>query len=128
MKPQKGRLRDALVLLTATIVAFSLYKVLLLVAERTDETFYSFAVFVLYAVLLLGFALAYLIYNRFFYRKGITREQLPDDWDDAAKDAFLADGEARLARSRWMLFLIFPLLFTFLMDAVDLFLIDPFFR
>ena len=82
----------------------------------------------LYFLLLLGFVLAYVIYNRFFYRKGLTHEQLPSDWSAEQKIAFLADGERRLEKSKWMLLIIFPLIVTFLIDAVDLFILDPFFR
>ena len=76
--------------------------------------------------LVVGFVLGYLIYNRFLYRKGITIDQLPDTMTLAEKEAFLADGERRLERSKWMMTVIFPLVFTFLMDAIDLFILDLF--
>ena len=121
-------IRYLILLIVNTILALLIYRVPLAYAELTDETFAAFVVMVLYLTLLLGTVLAYLIYNRFLYRKGITPEQLPDQWSAEQKVAFIEDGERRLRRSKWMLTIIFPLLVTFLIDAIDLFLIDPFFR
>lgn len=115
-------------LIVNTALFFVIYRLPLSYAELTDQTFAAFVTMILYLALLLGFGLAYLIYNRFLYRKGILPEQLPDDWSAEQKTSFIEDGERRLRRSKWMLTIIFPLLFTFLVDAVDLFLIDPFFR
>ena len=126
-KPIEKR-RTAILLVVNTVLFFSLYRVLLNYAERTDDTFWSFVIMVLYMAALLGFSLAYLVYNRFLYRKGLTEADLSPDWTTEQKQAFLADGERRLRRSRWMMLIIFPLLFTFLMDATDLFIIDPIFR
>lgn len=121
-------MRYLILLIVNTVLALLIYRMPLSYAALTDKTFGAFVVMVLYFALLLGFALAYLIYNRFLYRKGVTHEQLPPEWSTDQKIAFIEDGERRLRRSKWMLTIIFPLLFTFLIDAVDLFLIDPFFR
>lgn len=116
--------RYLILLVVNTLLFFTLYRVLLFYAERTDETFWSFLVMVLYMALLVGFGLAYLIYNRFLYRKGITAEQLPEEWSAEQKCAFIADGERRLRRSRWMILILFPLIFTFMIDTFDLFILD----
>ena len=108
-----------------TVLFFTAYQLLLAFAERTDKTFASFLVLAVYTALFLGFLLAYLIYNRFLYRKNLTPEQLPDSWSAEQKEAFLADGAHRLERSKWMMTIIFPLALTFLFDAIYLFLIDP---
>lgn len=126
--PKRGRVRDLILLIVNTLLFFCVYRVLLYYAELTDDTYWSFVVMVLYLALLLGFVIAYLVYNRFLYRKGLIRDQLCADWSEEQKDAFLAEGERRLARSRWMMLIIFPLLFTFLIDVTDLFIIDPLFR
>lgn len=125
---KRRQLRDIVLLIVNTLLFFSVYRILLFYAELTDDTYWSFVVMVLYLALLLGFVMAYLIYNRFLYRKGLTRDQLCSDWTEEQKDAFFADGERRLARSRWMMLIIFPLLFTFFIDVTDLFIIDPIFR
>ncbi len=120
--------RYLMLLCVNTVLFFAVYRVLLSYGELTDNTFYSFITMVLYTALLLGFVLAYLIYNRFFYRKGLTHEQLPTDWSAEKKVAFLADSARREERSRWMLTVIFPLVVTFFVDAVDLFILDTLFR
>ena len=81
-----------------------------------------------YMLLLLGFTLAYLIYNRFFYREGLEREQLSPEWSEEEKDAFLEDAKRRKERSSWMLLIIFPLVVTFMIDTFDLFILDRIFR
>ena len=125
---RRGGQRDLILLIVNTLLFFTVYRVLLYYAELTDDTYYSFMVMVLYLSLLLGFTVAYLIYNRFFYRHGLTKDRLCPDWSEAQKDAFLADAKRRFDRSRWMMLIIFPLLFTFFMETVDLFIIDPIFR
>ena len=124
----KKHTRTLILLIVNTLLFFVVYRVLLYYAAMSDNTLGSFVVMVLYLALLLGFVLAYLIYNRFFYRRGLTPEQLPDDWSAEQKTEFLADAERRMARSKWMLLIILPLIVTFLFDAVDLFILDPFFR
>ncbi len=124
---QNGKnIRYLILLCVNTILFFTVYRVLISYGELTQETLYSFIAMVLYMVLLLGFVLAYLIYNRFFYRRGVAPEQLPHEWSEAEKQAFLEDGARRMERSRWMLTVIFPLVVTFFIDAVDLFIIDTF--
>ena len=124
----KAAVRRLIILLINTVVFFTVYRVLLHYGDMTQDTFGSFVTMVVYMALLLGFVLAYLIYNRFLYRKGITLEDLPEEWSEEEKAEFIADGERRLQKSKWMMLIIFPLIFTFLMDAIDLFIIDPFFR
>lgn len=80
----------------------------------------------IYIAVTTALVLAYVIYNRGFTRKNVTRDMLPDTMTDEEKDAYLADGEQRLKKSKWMLTLIFPLILTFLFDSVELFLGDYF--
>ena len=128
MQKDNKKMRYVLPLLINTVLFFAVYRVLLFYAEMTEETFYSFLVMVLYTALLLGFVLAYIIYNRFFYRKGVTSEQLPPEWSDSKKQEFFEDAERRTERSRWMLTVIFPLVVTFFIETVDLFIMDMLFR
>lgn len=124
----KASARQLIVLIVNTVLFFAVYRILIFYGEMTSKTFGSFVVMIAYMALLLGFVLGYLIYNRFLYRKGVTKEDLPDEWSDEEKEAFIANGERRLQKSKWMMLIIFPLIFTFLMDAIDLFIIDEFFR
>lgn len=107
-----------------TVLFFAIYRLLIAIGEVTQRTLLSFIVMVAYLVLLLGFSLGYIIYNRFFWRWGITADQLPEDWSATKKQAFLDVTESRRSRSKWLLVIIFPLLITFLLDAIELFLVD----
>ena len=123
---ENKNLRYLLILILNTSLFFALYRVLLYYAERAEDAIYSFCVMILYMALLLGFFLAYLIYNRFLYRKGLTAEDLPDTMTPEEKQAFLEDGKQRLKKSKWMMLIILPLVITFLVDAFDLFILDLF--
>ena len=118
--------RYLILLLVNTVLFFAVYRILLFYAEMASNAIYSFCVMLLYMALLLGFVLGYLIYNRFLYRKSLTPDQLPDSMTAEQKEAFLADGKARLEKSKWMMTVIFPLIFTFLIDTIDLFILDLF--
>ncbi|MBQ8409319.1 MAG: hypothetical protein IJY39_10710 [Clostridia bacterium] len=65
--------------------------------------------------------IAYLLYNRAFRYKGITAEMLPDSWSREKREEFIADVQMRVERSRWMLWVIIPLLVTVAVDAIYLF-------
>ena len=124
MSTNNRKKRHVVMLCLNTVLFFVLYRVLLFYADMTGESFYSFLVMVLYMALLLGFTLAYIIYNRCFYRRGVTVEELPEDWSEEKKREFMEDDLRRADRSRWMLTVIFPLVVTFFIDTVDLFIID----
>ena len=119
--------RGKVLLVVNTVLFFTVYRVLISYGELTDKTFLAFLSMVVYLTLLLGFTIAYLVYNRFFYRHGLTKEQLSDEWSDEEKEAFLADAAARVQKSKWMLTVIIPLLFTFLIDSLQLFIFEPVF-
>ena len=125
---KRKKLKLLSILLLNTLLCFSLYRILLSFAELSQKTFASFVVMIVYMVLLLGFSLAYIIYNRFFYREGITPEQLSPTWSEEEKAAFFEDAKRRKARSKWMLLIIFPLVVTFMIDTFDLFILEPFFK
>ena len=69
----------------------------------------------------LGFA--FIIYNRGFAAKNATPDQLPDTMTEEEKLAFIQEGKDRLARSRWMLTLIFPLILAIAIDLAGLFIL-----
>ena len=122
------KFRYLTLLICNTVLFMMIYRIPIAYGELTSETFYAFVIMLVYLALLLSFTLTYLIYNRFFYRKDLAPEQLPDTWSAEKKTTFLADGERRLEKSKWMLTIIFPLVVTFLFDAVELFIIDTLWR
>ena len=110
-----------ILLIVNTAVLVSLY------AYLVKQPYYMVALWVYFA-LTVGFASAYIIYNRAFSRKGVTPEMLPDTMSDAEKAEFIADGERRMEKSKWMLTIIFPLVITFLFDTFILYVIEPLFN
>ena len=114
---QKRKLGYLLMVIVNAIIIFGLYRVLVALG-------YFKAVFIVYTVLFTGITVGYLIYNRAMSRKGLTMEMLPDAWDEDKKRAYLADGERRLERSKWVLTLIIPFVLTMAYDVLDLFVLD----
>ena len=78
-----------------------------------------------YFALTLGFSAAYVIYNRGFSRMNITPEMLPNSMSAEQKEEFIEDGKARLEISKWMLLIIFPLLMTFILDTLNIYILEP---
>ena len=79
-----------------------------------------------YMIALTLLIVVYIIYNRGFSRRGVDIEMLPDDWDRERRIEFVESGKHRLERSKWMLTLIIGFLLTFLLDALDLFVLNFF--
>lgn len=105
------------ILLLNTIILFVVYRVLV-------NRGYFVQVFTVYGIALLGLLCGYIIYNRGLIPKSLTREQLPADWNETKKDAFLVDAARRIKRSKWMLTLIFPLCITFAYEIIDVLILD----
>ena len=74
-----------------------------------------------YMTVLTVLMLVYIVYNRGFSRKGVTMDMLPPEWTDEQKREFIESGEKRLQRSKWMLVFIIAILFTFIVEALVLF-------
>lgn len=77
-----------------------------------------------YLLLTVGFFGAYLIYNRGFTMVNRAPDSFPDEMSAAEKCAILAEGQRRRDKSKWMLLILIPLLFVWMIDMVDLFLLD----
>lgn len=101
-----------LILMLNTIVFATIY--------FTVAQYFSY-IPIVYLVLAGAVTLGYLLYNRGFSRRNVTPEQLPDTMTSEEKTAWIEDGTRRLRRSRWVLTILLPLLLTFLMDLVYLF-------
>lgn len=123
---ENQKARYLIILIVNTVLFLSVYRVLLHYGELAQNAYYSFCAMILYMALFLGFLIGYLIYNRFLYRKNLTIEDLPDTMSYAEKEAFLEDGKERLRKSKWVMLIILPIVVTFLVDAVDLFILDMF--
>ena len=101
-----------------TIIFYALYAVL-------SNTNACVVILWVYAAALVGFSLAYIIYNRGLSRKNITIDMLPSTMSLDEKQAFLNEITRRADKSKWMITVIFPLVITFLIDTVVLYLAEP---
>ena len=95
-------------------------------AMSIDQPVISQIVTIAYMIILGGFLIGYIIYNFAFTRKNITPDMLPDSWSDDKKEQYISEGKTREKKSRWMLTVIIPFLFTFLADALYLFVWNGF--
>jgi len=136
MQDEKNALQDSevakkkeknkkLIYLIITLIAC----VALLFIYRTSLEFRFFPIVLWgYMISLMALVIAYIVYNRGFSRKGITKDMLPDDWSEEEKRKFVDSAKKRLERSKWMLILIIAFLFTFLFDALELFVLSNIFK
>ena len=106
-------------LILNTVVFFGLYSFLV---NKTD---YMMPTLWVYFVLTAGFCFAYVIYNRGFSRMKLTPDMLPASMSAEEKSAYIADGAERLEKSKWMLTIIFPLLMTFILDILNMYILEP---
>ena len=106
-------------LILNTVVFFGVYSYLV------NETDYMMPTLWVYFVLTAGFCFAYVIYNRGFSRMKLTPDMLPASMSAEEKSAYIADGAERLERSKWMLTIIFPLLMTFILDILNMYILEP---
>ena len=107
-------------LVAVTVVVLAVYRFFM---ERPEY----YIVFPIYAVIATVSILGYVIYNRGFSRKGITRDMLPSTMSEDEKTKFIEDAKRRSDRSRWLLIIAFAFIFTFAFDAFDLFVIEGLF-
>lgn len=75
-----------------------------------------------YTAVFAAFALAYTIYNRGFTRMKLKVEDLPAAWTEEQKEEYIADGKARLEKSKWMLTVLLPLIVIYAYELIDLYI------
>ncbi len=112
MKPQAKKLMLTLLINTVLMIAIYFAVPLLLHVSFMP---------ILYLVLGVGLLLYFLIYNRGFVAKGITAEDLPDTMTAAEKQDYLETARLRFEKSRWVLTVLLPIIFTFIADVIYLF-------
>lgn len=115
-KISRGTIALFIALIISSIAALVIYRVLM------NYAFFNIVMWV-YMAIEAVFVIAYVIYNRGFSRKGVTKDMLPEDWSEEMKEDFIADGYRRLHASRWMIVVIFAFLFTFAVDIIELFVL-----
>ena len=124
-KVKEARL-TLLYLLLVVVNTVLFYTVYVMLASGDAGYLVSQIVLWTYFAALIGFFSAYIIYNKGFTMVNRTPDSFPEDWSYEKMCAVTAEGERRKKRSKWMLVIIIPLLFTFMFDMVDLFILDRF--
>ena len=109
-----NRKKLALLLVGNTVALVTLYFVLTNLGAWYITPIYL----ALAAVIGIGFV----VYNRGFVAKNATPDDLPNTMTREEKRAFLQDGKERLARSRWVITLLFPLVAAILLDMLYLYI------
>ena len=110
--PKKFNIGMLLLLVFNTAVIFGFYQYML-------TSRYFLPVLIIYMTVLALLLIAYVIYNRGFSRNGVTVDMLPDSMTNEEKVSFVEDALRRKKKSKWMLTLIFPFVFTFAFDAIS---------
>lgn len=114
--PEKTK-KEMLLIVVLSVVFMFIY----FAAGEIPVPAIAFTVMGIYMVALAVFSVVYIAYNYAFTRKGLTADMLPDDWSEEKKHEFIQKGKDRAQSSRWMIFIIFPLIVTFIADALYLF-------
>ena len=120
MKPDGKKLM--LYLLTNTVLLAGLYYLIPYLTKGKFE-YMPHIYIVLGAVL----ALYYVIYNRGFVGKNTTPDMLPGNMSSVEKQRFLDESRERQKKSRWVLTLLIPIIVTFFIDVIYLFLFEVLF-
>lgn len=84
------------------------------------------AVMWIYFTLLCVFLCAYILYNRAFVLSKRTADSFPENMDRSEIEAIIEDSKKRSEKTKWMVFVIVPLIFTFMLDMLNLFVFDMF--
>ncbi len=96
---------------------------LLLVLYLVCVRFFPVVTLWVYTVVFAAVALVYVIYNRGFSRKNLKIEDLPPSWSEEQKADYIADGQKRLEKSKWMLTVLLPLIVIYAYELIDLFIL-----
>lgn len=110
----KKKLLETGLLILITVVVLGVYIALV-------EAWHFREVFIIYMAIWVVAFLSYWFYNRGFSRKGVTPEMLPKEWSAEKKRQFIEDGERRMKKSRWMIFIILPFCVVFIVELFMLY-------
>lgn len=95
-------------ILASTIAAVAIYEV---------AAYYVLTwMFWVYFALLFAVSIAYVLYNRGFSRWFVKPDMLPENWPADKKEKFFADSRRWKKQSEWMLYILLPLLVTYIVD------------
>ena len=97
-----------LVLLLSCVIAVLVYRVAAYYVVTWMFWVYFAALFIV--------SLGYVFYNRGFSRWTIKPSMLPANWSEEKKQKFFEDSNRWKRRSAWMLYVVIPLVVTYIVD------------
>ena len=95
---------------------------LLLVLYLVCVRFFPVVTLWVYTLVFAATALTYVVYNRGFTRKKLKIEDLPREWPEEEKREYIADGQRRLEKSKWMITVLLPLIVIYAYELIDLYI------
>lgn len=119
-QPSAAAKRDMLILIALSLAAMLVY----FGTPSIGIPALSYCVTGAYMIALGVISVIYIAYNYAFTRSNVTYDDLPDDWSDEKKQEYISKAKTHKERSRWMLFVIFPLAVTFMADFMYLYIWD----
>ena len=114
MKPDAKKLLLQLLVNSTLIIA-----IYFLVANNVEFPYLHY----IYLLAGAGLGIYYVIYNRGFIGRNLTPDAMPEDMPFAEKQRFIDDCALRMKKSRWMLTVIIPIILTFAIDMILLYLL-----
>ncbi|MBQ7010929.1 MAG: hypothetical protein IJN63_04425 [Clostridia bacterium] len=123
VRAAKTTLTRFLLIIVNTVLFYTVYY---FIANGKAGYVLSQVVMWTYFAALIGFFSAYIIYNKGFTMVDRTADSFPESWSYEKMCAVTEEGKRRKEKSKWMLYIIVPLMFTFMFDMIDLFILDRF--
>ena len=109
------------------IVLYFLYRFLIALSEKLQMAWIYYVTVIVYSLALVGLFIAFFILNGFkFGREERTREELPKKWTEEQKDRFMEEQPARKKKARFLILFILPLILTFFVSYIELYIISLF--
>ena len=77
-----------------------------------------------YGVVSLVTGIWYVVYNRGFIGKKISKEMLPAEWSNEKKDSFIEECAERRKNSKWAMLVLIPIIAAFFYEAISIYMLD----
>ncbi len=119
-RPSKRARREMIFIIALSVIFMAVY----FGATESSIPVLAYIVTGAYMVFLAVFSITYICYNYAFTRKSVSVDDLPDTWSMERKNDYIEKGKLHAEKSRWMIFVIFPLIITFMADFLYLFFLD----
>ena len=117
----KKFIKRFLILILNFAVFYGILRISIEVGERTGQAWLYYLVTVLLAVALVALFVAFFILNGFTFNTNLTDpEELPDEWDEEQKQAFLEKQETGKRKAKKLIYFIRPLIMTAGVSFIEL--------